>query len=184
MKSKIIDGKTHWFNDNGKRLLSFSHIISAFSHKYLECPKKVLEEATKFGSQLSEEIQNWFIEGEKGPLWPAIKNILDIIKENKMSAECAERHVSDDIWHGFLDIDCDKCFVEIKTRSKFKLDWLTIAQCEFYQEITKKPYIIIYLNKNTNEAKRLIPTIDQKLKAHLFVKTLKTATLLINENNK
>lgn len=184
MKSKEIDGKIHWFNDNNKKILSFSHIMTVFNHKYLFCPKKILQKATTFGVQLSEEIQDYFIEGKKGHLWQAIKNILAIINEQKACPKCAEKHVGNDIWHGYLDIDCDNCFVEIKTRSKFKLDWLTIAQCEFYKEITNKPYIIIYLNKNTFEAKLMKPDIDLQLKAKLFVKTLKTATLLANENIK
>lgn len=154
MISKIINGITRYYNDNGKYLMSYSTMSKPFTQdKFDNIPSFIFEKATKFGSDMSNLIVDAFGGKEIGKYTPehlkCLKSLVNALKTLNVKPTTIEKHVWNDKWHGYLDIDCENCFIEVKTRSKLELELNTVIQCEIYKRITGKDYYIIYLNKKT-----------------------------------
>lgn len=156
-----------------KILISPSGVFSYFIKKKLEqIPTPILDQATEFGSNfmiyLSKKLADKPITDLRMPfsdfekheaLFTNLINLLQNLGIKKITG--VEKQVEGDIWHGDLDIECDDCFVELKTRSNFNLEPLTIFQCEVYKKITGKKYFIIYANRKNNLCMELKPTKKQ-----------------------
>ena len=81
-----------------------------------------------------------------------------------------EKLIYDDTFIGFIDIDLDDCFIELKTRTTDDvLDIETVLQCEIYKRIVNKPYHIVNINRKTNKVVELIPTPEQIKKVNEFI---------------
>jgi hypothetical protein len=87
-----------------------------------------------------------------------------------------EKHVENYHWHGYLDWCHDSKFIEVKRRSKLKIDLPMVVQCEIYKRITKTPYEIhIWDRKHPTNKPNYIVTCDD-----IPDKLISTAKLLID----
>lgn len=158
MKTKIVNGYTRYYNDNDKYLMSYSTMSKPFTQdKFDSIPAFILEKATIFGRDMSNLIVDWAEDKDIGKYTPeylkCLKSLVNALKTLNVVPTYVEKHVWNDKWHGYLDIDCENCFIEVKTRSKCDLELNTVIQCEIYKKITNKPYFIVYINKKTGACK-------------------------------
>lgn len=160
MKTKLYEGKEVYFNDKGKKLISFSGATKPFTeYKFLQIPKSVLDKATKFGLDFMQTLYAKLCGRTDTETECNVNGLIKKLQELKVKPVKLERHIYNDIWHGYLDIDCEDCFIEIKTRSEAKLELTTVVQCEVYKKITGKNYHILYVLKKTGECVELKPDL-------------------------
>lgn len=186
MKEKVIDGHKYYFNDKNQKLLSFSSASKPFNNKYLFVNKNILDNSSEFGKDLMIMLEAVFcgkeIAGNSVELNQALKTLLTKLERENKKVLYIEKHINNDIWHGYLDMECEDCFIELKTRSNFHLDFATIIQCEIYQRICKKKYEVWYYNKKTNEVRTLTPKPDDILKANAVINAWELVNSLLNNN--
>ena len=133
--------------------------------KFDAIPPKILKDATNYGKNFMlalakklapkqcKDIKQSF----SNDILSGVNSLLKLLKEHKIHIEYIEHEVSNDIWHGFIDLDCKECFIEIKTRSNKKLELMTMVQCEVYKKITGKDYKIVYLVRKTGKCEFIEP---------------------------
>lgn len=173
MIEKEINGVVYYYNENGKKLISFSGATKPFSeYKFLELPKQVLAKAQEFGKDLMHTLYCKLANVECDNTNKCFDNLLLKLKELNVKPLTMEKHIHNDIWHGYLDIDCENCFIEIKTRNNFDLELSTIVQCEVYKKITNKDYHILYCHKKKLECKELKPTQEQLDKSKKIIEAI------------
>lgn len=178
MKVKYIDDRERYFNDKNELLLSFSSATKPFTEgDIISIPKDILEGATNYGKELMWYLEHLFYGTKFDIQWDknvklGVRSILRRIVRHKYNVVAIEKHIYNDIWHGYLDIETDKKIIEIKTRTHNKCELKTLIQCEIYKKITNKPYEIWHLNRKTFEIKRVFPTRKQKQQARTIIKYL------------
>lgn len=186
MTSKTLNGKTYYFNDNGRKLLSYSNATKPFDNRYLLVNVDVLNTTAAFGQDIMLFLAQLFNGGGKAsidytpPLKTALKCLISKLDAENKKVIYIEKHIFNDTWHGFIDIECENCFIELKTRSNTKLELQTVIQCEIYKRICKKNYEIWYYNKKSNTVATLKPTPEQILKANAIINSLELVNNLLN----
>lgn len=167
-----------FYNEKGKRLLSPSRAISMISEGKFDFVKpELLEKARIWGQEIGEELTK-AAQGQKNikkEYLVPVKNILCILKDLAPTEICFEKHIKGDIWHGFLDIELNHCFIEMKARNHLNLEIDTIIQCEVYKKITGKDYIVIHIDRRNGNVNKLKPTENQIEKAQRFIQFIEGA---------
>ena len=166
---KIIESNGHtYYLNNGKKLISTSAITKLFGAKYLEIPEYILSKAKESGELIHNDIQN-FLNGNE-PKASTIEFYKWKLANTKGNILGFEKLIYDDTFIGFIDIDCEDCFIELKTRTTDNvLDIETILQCEIYKRIVNKPYHIVNINRKTNKVIELIPKQEDIKKVNEFI---------------
>ena len=151
----------HFLGD--KRLISVSALTKLFVKKvYLTTPTYILDKAREAGEVIHENIKDFVTEIDTQAL-PTTKEFYTWYAKNNQndSIICFEKEVSNNIFIGYIDIELEKSFIELKTRSNDELDFETILQCEIYKRLINKPYHIVNINRKTNKVSELKPTDNQ-----------------------
>lgn len=154
----------HFLGD--KRLISVSALTKLFCKKiYLTTPTYILDKAKEAGELIHENIKDYATSKDTQAL-PTTKEFYTWYVKNIQndSIICFEKEVSNNIFIGYVDIELEKSFIELKTRSTDELDFETVLQCEIYKRLINKPYHIININRKTNKVTELKPT-DKQIKA-------------------
>lgn len=180
MKQKTINDKTYYFNDSNWRLMSFSSFQGLFNgEKLLGVPQAILDNTSSYGKQLMADLEESFYTDSNMAVGKPYKEFIDYIMS--LGVVAIEKHVDNNVFHGYLDVDCKECFLELKTRSNFVLDLDVVIQCELYKSIIGKPYKILYFNRKTNEFRELIPSEEQINKAKTIIQKIKEVKELWKE---
>lgn len=167
MKTKIIEGKLTYYSNNERRLMSPSGLISFFNpEKYENVYAPVLDKARNFGIDFMIALEQQ-LRGESTNTTPeqelCLKSLINYLKSNNLQPIDIEKHIYDDYFHGFVDIECENKVIEIKTRGdKANIDLNMVLQCSIYSKITNKEVILLFLNRTTGELK--VIEIDEDLK--------------------
>ena len=154
----------HFLGD--KRLISVSALTKLFIKKiYLTTPTYILDKARESGELIHENIKDFATKIDTVAL-PTTKEFYTWYAKNIQndSIICFEKEVSNNIFIGYIDIELEKSFIELKTRSTDELDFETVLQCEIYKRLINKPYHIVNINRKTNKVTELKPT-DKQIKA-------------------
>lgn len=171
---KEIEGKQYFFKGR-KCLMSPTGSVKYFTRgKFLLIPKYILEKAKCYGVEIMEYFANK-LSGEPvktEPYESIFNNLIKLLNKLKTKPLYLEKFISNDKWYGYLDIECNDCFIEIKTRTKIELDLQTVYQCEVYKKICGKKYHIIFIDRKTGECKELKPTEQQIKKAQEIIKSI------------
>ena len=166
---KIIEngGHTYYLN-NGRKLISVSAITKLFGSKYLEIPEYILSKAKEAGEAIHNDIQS-FLNGNE-PKQSTIEFYKWKLSNTKGNILGFEKLIYDNTFIGFIDIDLEDCFIELKTRTTDNvLDIETVLQCEVYKRIINKPYHIVNINRKTNKVVELKPTEEQIKQVNEFI---------------
>ena len=151
----------HFLGD--KRLISVSALTKLFVKKvYLTTPTYILDKAREAGELIHENIKDFATKIDTEAL-PTTKEFYMWYAKNIQndSIICFEKEISNNIFVGYIDIELEKSFIELKTRSNEELDFETILQCEIYQRLINKPYHIVNINRKTNKVTELKPSDKQ-----------------------
>ena len=153
----------YYVSDNDEKLISPSSIVAMFNgSKYLFIPDRVLEIATQKGLALNQEILELLTKGES-QIKEGGKEVIDLIHSQGDKIITLEKSIDNKDFHGYIDIDCEKCFYEIKSRSDFrKVDINMALQIAIYELCSCKQGKLIVWNRKKKEAK--IYEIPQSLK--------------------
>lgn len=167
---KIIESNGHtYYLKDGKKLISASSITKLFGSKYLEIPEFILSKAKEAGESIHNDIQS-FMTNSNEPKLSTIEFYKWKLSNTKGNILGFEKLIYDDTFIGFIDIDCEDCFIELKTRTTDDvLDVETILQCEIYKRIINKPYHIVNINRKTNKVVELIPKQEDIKKVNEFI---------------
>ena len=151
----------HFLGD--KRLISVSALTKLFVKKvYLTTPTYILDKAREAGEVIHQNIKDFVTKIDTEAL-PTTKEFYIWYAKNIQndSIICFEKEVSNNIFIGYIDIELEKSFIELKTRSNDELDFETILQCDIYKRLINKPYHIVNINRKTNKVTELKPTDNQ-----------------------
>ena len=167
---KIIESNGHtYYLKNGKKLISTSAITKLFGSKYLEIPEYILSKAKEAGETIHQDIQS-FMSNSNEPKLSTIEFYKWKLANTKGNILGFEKLIYNDTFIGFIDIDLEDCFIELKTRTTDNvLDVETVLQCEIYKRIVNKPYHIVNINRKTNKVVELIPTPEDIKKVNDFI---------------
>lgn len=167
---KIIESNGHtYYLKDGKKLISTSAITKLFGSKYLEIPEFILSKAKEAGEQIHQDIQS-FMSNNNEPKLSTIEFYKWKLNNTKGEILGFEKLIYNDTFIGFIDIDLEDCFIELKTRTTDDvLDIETILQCEIYKRIVNKPYHIVNINRKTNKVVELIPKQEDIKKVNEFI---------------
>lgn len=167
---KIIESNGHtYYLKDGRKLISTSAITKLFGAKYLEIPEYILSKAKEMGEAIHQDIQS-FMSNSNEPKLSTIEFYKWKLANTNGNILGFEKLIYDDTFIGFIDIDLEDCFIELKTRTTDNvLDVETILQCEIYKRIVNKPYHIVNINRKTNKVVELIPTPEDIKKVNDFI---------------
>lgn len=169
----------YFVNDNDEKLISPSSIIAMFnSSKYLFIPDRVLEIATQKGLALNQEILE-ILTKQSSEIKEGGKEVIDLIHSQNDKIITLEKSINNNDFHGFIDIECENCFYEIKSRSDFrKVDINMALQIAIYELCCKKPGKLIVWNRKKKEAKLYeIPLTLKKIAKEIIKKIIEIKQL-------
>lgn len=142
-----------FFADKGYKLISASAITSLLNGDYLKIDSAILENAKNYGiaigNALIEKIKNPKYIDDNSLVDKAINTLYKAIKDLKPIT--AEKLINNNYFVGYLDFDCENCFVELKVRSSSKYSLDNIIQCKLYEIITGKPFKLFIYNKKDDK---------------------------------
>lgn len=180
------DNKVYHFH-NGKCLISPTSAIRYFIRgKFVKIPDKVLEQARQSGSEfmnyLTTKWSKHHTTDEQDLKFSKMEsNLLVLFKQLGITPKMLECEVYNNIWYGSIDIDCGDCFVELKTRSNYKLELESVFQCEVYKSLANKPYHIIYIDRKTSLAMELKPSAEMIKEAQEIKQCLENVYQKLNK---
>lgn len=159
-------------------MISATRISRLFNKdKYAKIPEYILERARLFGKAFGEMIyaKLYGFEVEE----PVIDRIYEELKDKDILDY--EVEYKDEDFHGFVDIDCKDCFVEVKCRRNYEIDIDMVVQVGLYEYLTKKHGLLLIFNKTKNDYKIFELTDEQRSQARDIIEHLKAINKYFKE---